>query len=91
MKTRYEYIHFKILELKPKTKVWGVFDNKDVKLMAVIKWYGPWRRYCLFPENFLIPGLSLGNFYDINCLRDIVNFMEEITRRHKNKKKPEEV
>jgi hypothetical protein len=34
--------------------------------LGVIKWYGPWRQYCFYPEP--------GCVFNSDCLRDIAGF-----------------
>lgn len=33
-----------------KTKVWAVANSNSGYTIGTVRWYGPWRRYALFPE-----------------------------------------
>ncbi len=70
MKTEYKYINFKIIEEKPKTKVWGCYNNKSDFLLGEIKWHGAWRQYCFFP--------SAGTVFNNGCLVNIINFINQL-------------
>lgn len=65
-----KYMTFKLMELKAKTDVWHVLNNRSGGLLGIIQWYGPWRQYCLFPE----PDCVFNN----TCLADITAFMLEL-------------
>ena len=67
MKTIYKFIHFEVLEEKPKTKVWGCFNNSTSSLLGHVKWYAPWRQYCYFPATIAM--------YSAGCLDDINDFI----------------
>ncbi len=60
-----------------KTQIWAVV-NGDVELGDVM-WYGPWRKYCFFPERDTI--------FEESCLRDIAAFVHSATRDHREAKK----
>ena len=77
-----KYITFNIVELKTKTKVYGVFtslrslSNKSKgNVLGIIKWYSLWRQYCFFPDANTI--------YSQDCLRDIVNFIKKLMKERK--------
>jgi len=40
-----------------------------------VYWYNPWRKYCFFPAP--------GTVYEQDCLRDIADFVETETKRHR--------
>ncbi|MFW9872927.1 MAG: hypothetical protein ACFFG0_07485 [Candidatus Thorarchaeota archaeon] len=63
------YIKFKIIENKPKTKVWGIYNKNNGIKIGEIRWYGSWRQYCFFPEE--------GTLFDKTCLTDIINFINK--------------
>ena len=58
-----------------KTKKWNVI-NTDSQLLGKISWYGPFRKYAY------IPGFSA--VYDEACLREIADFIEVETKKHKS-------
>ena len=70
MKTQYKYIYFKVTDEKPKTKVWGCFNNSTCSLLGHVKWYAPWRHYCYFPATIAV--------YSEGCLRDICRFIDQL-------------
>ncbi len=68
MQTRYKYIHFDLIKMKPKTQVWGCFNNSSDGKLGEIKWYGPWRQYCFFPFGETV--------FNMGCLTDINHFIK---------------
>ena len=70
--TRYRFIHFVETAKKPKTSTWECRNNSSEDRLGTVKWYGPWRQYCFFPET--IDGLV---FNDV-CLKDICHFMSRL-------------
>jgi hypothetical protein len=67
----YKYISFIEQEPKAKTKVFAVMSKQSNVLLGSVKWYGPWRRYCLFIDK---PGFV----FDAGCLADIQDFMNRL-------------
>lgn len=62
-----------------KTKHYSVTRRGNNALLGYIKWYSNWRQYCFF---------SLDCVFEQDCLRDIAQFVEEITADYwKNKMK----
>jgi len=37
VKARYTYIHFEVIAIKPKTKVWGCFNNSSGAKLGEVK------------------------------------------------------
>lgn len=62
-----KYLKFLILEEKEKTQVWGVYSLRHGDKLAVIKWYGPWRQYTMFPKPDTV--------WNRGCLDDIIEFI----------------
>ena len=58
-----------------KTKKFEIHSKEDDSSIGIIKWYGPWRKYCFFPLSETV--------YEQVCLRDIAQFIEEETRRYR--------
>jgi len=71
MKTQYQYIHFVLIEEKPKTKVWQCNNNRSGEELGVLKWYSGWRQYCYFP--------TVQAVYSKGCLDDIADFIKQIS------------
>ena len=62
-----------------KTKIFSVRAKEDDTFIGLVKWFGAWRKYCFFPiENTV---------FEQDCLRDIAQFIEEETKRHKLKER----
>ena len=68
------YITFKPGPPKPKTLTWFVYPKEGIDHLGIVQWYGPWRKYCFFPEH--------GSLYEQVCLREIADFCEQRTREH---------
>jgi hypothetical protein len=62
-----KYLEFKLLEQKPKTKVYEILSKLHGFRLGIIKWYGAWRQYCFFPERDTI--------FNTQCMQDIMNFI----------------
>ena len=56
-----------------KTRIWSVDSNMTP--LGQIRWYSNWRRYCFFPSN--------ATLFDRNCLEQIIAFIDEQMRLHK--------
>lgn len=67
-----KYIYFEVIEEKPKTKVWAIFDKTCLSQQGIIKWYGSWRQYCFFPE--------VETVWSTGCLQDVIDFIEKEKR-----------
>lgn len=72
-----KYIEFvEIADAKLKTKRFQVFTKGHeltagkATFLGEIKWYGGWRRYCLFP--------SVNTLWDSICLGEIKRFLEKL-------------
>lgn len=80
LKTVYEYIHFKLLEEKPKTTVWACHNNRSGAKLGVVKW-GPWRAYAYYPTTQAV--------YSAGCLDDISAFVRQLEAKRKKRLKAE--
>ena len=78
MKTKFKWIWFNKIEGKPKTQVWECYSNESDEELGLVKWYGPWRQYCFFPETSLL--------FNPECMREVAEFVETLTKKHKAKK-----
>lgn len=62
-----------------KTKIWYV-ENVDVSVViGQVRWYNSWRRYAFFPAPECV--------FEQDCLRDIADFVEAETAKHKEQQK----
>ena len=59
-----------------KTYIWTVYGGAGAGArLGQVKWYGPWRRYCFFPEP--------ATLFDTSCLDEIRSWLEMATKHHK--------
>jgi len=72
----YKYLSFIEQTTKTKTKVFKV-QNKLLWELGYVKWYAPWRKYCLFLD-------SAGLVFDAGCLADIQNFINKLMEERRN-------
>jgi len=59
-----------------KTIIWDVFSSGEI-FLGEIRWFASWRKYVFLPLN--------GAVFEEDCMRDIANWCEQATRRHKAK------
>lgn len=61
------------------TETWRVMPkNNNDGLIGTIKWYGSWRCYAFYPFPECV--------FEKQCLRDIANFCEKVTKLQREKK-----
>ena len=75
MKTQYKYIYFEETEKKTKTSIYGCLSKKNGGPLGVVKWYGPWRQYCFFPDSLTI--------FNKGCMEDINDFITQLMDERK--------
>jgi hypothetical protein len=56
--------------------VWACRNGIDARL-GIIKWFSHWRRYVFYPDA--------GALFDAACLKDIVDFIEQLMDERKKK------
>ena len=59
-----------MVEKKAKTNVYDITNKKNGYYLGEVKWYGPWRQYCFFPENETL--------YERKCLKAIIRFIDTL-------------
>ena len=69
---------FEVVESKPKTKVYEVSNTQVGCVIGEIRWYGPWRHYCFFPET--------ETTFSDRCLLKIGRFIEALNKEHQKMK-----
>lgn len=69
MKTHYQYIHFEKVAETQKTSSWICRNNRSNADLGMIKWYSPWRQYCL---------ITSGAIFNLSCLNDIIDFIKQL-------------
>lgn len=76
-----KYLIFdKYVRTDRKTPVYEIKNKKTLDSLGVIYFYPPWRRY-VFESNLNIINPII---YDVACLTDISNFMQEIQTEWRN-------
>jgi len=69
------YLTFtEVLENKEKRKTL-IFEIYSNCVLGKIKWHAPWRKYCFFPEGNTI--------WDLNCLKEVNDFIVALMRDRK--------
>ena len=69
MKTEYDYLRF-VEKPRPtgrKTGIYSCRNRKSDTELGIVRWHGPWRRYCYFP--------TVQAVYSGGCLEDIADFI----------------
>lgn len=69
------WVEFVELAPNPKTKVWDVVSKSGGESLGSVSWFGRWRKYAFFPNDETI--------YEPDCLRDIAQFCEDETLKHR--------
>ena len=70
-----DYCYFKVIEKKPKTKVYGVYAKSDDSFLGVIAWHVPWRQYCFFPMAKTV--------WSRGCLQQVQDFLQKLMDERK--------
>ena len=76
--TKFKYIHFEEVDSTgKKTSVWQCVNNKSFDQLGRIKWYGPWRQYCVYTDGYVI--------FNKGCMEDINYFITQLMDERKSK------
>ena len=73
----YEYFHIiagKLIAGR-KTRNYMLVGKSDGGKLGTVKWYGPWRQYCFYPEPQTI--------WNTGCLADIQDFLNVLKEERK--------
>ena len=73
-----KYLIFRQIPSKTKTKVIEVVNIHHDEVIGMIKWYGPWRQYCFFPE--------FDTVWNTTCLIDVNEVIGTLMQDRKTKK-----
>ena len=57
-------------ETYEKNPVYRVYNNKSNVQLAIISYYKPWKQYVFSSQPECV--------FNISCLNDVINFMEEL-------------
>jgi hypothetical protein len=71
-----KYMTFKITVRKPKTTVWGIYNNSSKFQLGTISYYPSWRQYVFDPQ----PNTTFNN----GCLIDIINVLNALNKLQKD-------
>lgn len=74
-----KFITFEELAPNPGTKRWAVMNKESRIQIGTVSWYGAWRKYCFHPGPMTV--------FEEVCLRDIAEFCESETGKHRAAKK----
>ena len=58
-----------------KTKIWTVRSTAGGSTLGEVRWFAPWRKYAFY--------VASGCLFEEDCLRDIADFVETVTREHR--------
>lgn len=58
-----------------KTKVWEIVSTKNNITLGIVIWHSPWRKFVFKPE--------FQTLFSIDCLEDIIKFIDQKQRLHK--------
>jgi hypothetical protein len=80
METKYLRFIMWVGEYAPgrKTHTFNVESKSSRAILGLIKWYGPWRQYCFYPEGKTI--------FNVTCMGDISNFIRQLMEERKEKR-----
>jgi len=65
-----EYIAFVLTKDTGKTRAYDVVSKRNGDTLAVVKWYGPWRQYTMFPAPHTV--------WNIECLAAVNRFIGDL-------------
>lgn len=67
----YKFLSFVEQDTRTKTNAFLVVNKIFNAPLGYVKWYAPWRKYCLFIHNS-------GLVFDADCLADIQDFINAL-------------
>ena len=67
------FLNFCLVHKGDKTSVYSVDSKRDGSRLAVVKWYGPWRQYTLWPEPQTV--------WNPSCLQDVTDFIDNLMKQ----------
>ena len=70
-----EWLIFRMVEQKPKTRIWHIYSKQGDYPLGIIKWFPNWRHYCYFPESDIV--------LSDRCTLTIANFIATQNEMHK--------
>ncbi|MHA1807005.1 MAG: hypothetical protein ACTSX2_05480 [Candidatus Thorarchaeota archaeon] len=79
MREETDHLIFDFVDFTGKTHIIDVRNRNTGYYIGGIRWFGRWRKYCFFPNPDTV--------YDSKCLKDISDFLNELMRGHREKKR----
>lgn len=74
-----KWIEFILMDDTGKTNRWQVVTKEGNIVLGSVHWFGRWHQYSFFP----LPDTA----YERQCLRDIADFCETVTKQWREVKK----
>jgi hypothetical protein len=62
------------LRSERKTGIWRVGSQSGGLPLGEVRWLSGWRKYAFYPAK--------GSAFEADCLRELANFCERVTREH---------
>lgn len=75
------YIKIKLIVTGNKTSQWGVYTADEKIVLGAVRWHGAWKGYAF------VTGGSAVMLFEQKCLREIADFVENETKKHREQKK----
>ena len=72
-----KYMTFELVELKEKTSVWLIVNNKSKAVLGSIYWYPAWRQY-------VVGDIDGDSIFNNGCLDDISRFLTGLNMKQRN-------
>lgn len=72
MKDTTKYLRF-VVQQRPadrKTDTVKIYSKSGENVLGEIRWYGPWRQYCLYP--------AMETIWNTGCLADVQDVIHEM-------------
>jgi hypothetical protein len=70
-----QYMVARLLDVRPKTAIYGIFSKHHGEQLGTIKWFGPWRQYCFFSMDVSV--------FSSGCLQDLDKFLIALNKAKK--------
>lgn len=72
---KYKYFEMILKRNTGLTKVYDIVGNRNDYILGRIKWYGPFRQYCLFAISGIV--------FNTTHLKDIQHFIKQLAEERK--------
>lgn len=83
MNKQKQYIDFKVIKpfihnTKRLTVTCAIISLSSGEQLGIIKWYGPWRQYCFYPND--------DTLWNDGCLENVQSILKGLTFAQRHKK-----